>query len=71
MTEQRPAFEDEDPTIAATEPTEHEQEVAGYEEGDDAGQTAGGADPRIEAGTHEDAEADLAADQGRESSEAE
>ena len=71
MTEQRPSFEDEDPSIAATEPTEHEQEVAEYEEGDDAGQTTGGADPRIEAGTHEDPQADLAADQGRERPDAE
>ena len=71
MTEQRPSFEDEDPSIAATEPTEHEQEVAEYEEGDDGGQTAGGSDPRIEAGTHEDPQADLAADQGRERPDAE
>ena len=71
MTEQRPSFEDEESSIAPTEPTEHEQEVAEYEEGDDAGQTAGGADPRIEAGTQEDPQADLAADQGRERPEAE
>ena len=69
MTDQRPAFEDEDPSITATQPTEHEQEVAQYEGDDDAGQTAGGSDPRVEAGTHEDAQADLAADQGLDRSE--
>ena len=71
MTDHRDTPEEQDPTIAATQPTEHEREVAEYEEGDDAGQMGGGSDPRIEAGTHEDPQADLAADQGRNRPESE
>ncbi len=63
MTDRRDPSMEQDPSIAATQPTEHEQEVAEYEEGADAGQPARGSDPRVEAGTHEDTRADLAADQ--------
>ena len=58
-------FEDEaerDPAIEATRPTAHEREVAEHEVGADPDRPAGGNDPRIEAGAHQDSEEDLAAD---------
>ena len=69
MTDHHQSPEEQDPSIAATQPTEHEQEVAEYEEGSEADGPLSASDPRIEAGTHEDAQADLAADQGRDRSE--
>jgi hypothetical protein len=53
-----------DPSTQATQPTEHEREVAQYEEGGSETGSSGG-DVTADPGRRPTAEEDLAADQGR------